>query len=107
MAGQTSAQVDAMASAARQVDAAGQALADIQGRVQQAVSSTSGGYTSDAATLFRNVMAQWHQDFTKIIGGLERIQTALTGTQKGYEATMQQERASANQVAALLNGDDA
>jgi WXG100 family type VII secretion target len=106
MAGQASAQVDAMAVAARHVDAAGQALADIQGRVQQAVGATSGGYTSDAATLFRSVMGQWHQDFTKIIGGLERIQTALTSTQKHYEATMQQERQSANQVAALLNGDD-
>lgn len=106
MAG-TSAQVDAMATAARHVDAAGQALANIQGRVQQAVNSTSAGYTSDAATLFRNVMSQWHQDFSKIIGGLERIQAALTSTHKHYEATMQQERMSANQIAALLNGDDA
>jgi WXG100 family type VII secretion target len=96
-----------MATAARHVDTAGQALANIQNRVQQAVNSTSAGYSSDAASLFRNVMGQWHQDFTKIIGGLERIQTSLTGTQKQYEGTMQQERASANQVAALLNGEDA
>lgn len=106
MAGGTSAQVDAMATAARHVDNAGQALANIQGRVQQAVAATGGGYTSEAATLFRNVMDQWHGDFTKIINGLERIQAALTSTQKHYEASIQQDRQSANQIAALLNGTD-
>jgi WXG100 family type VII secretion target len=106
MAG-TSAQVDAMAAAARHVDTAGQGLADIQGRVQQTVAATSAGYVSDAATLFRNVMDAWNGDFAKIIGGLERIQTALTSNQKHYEATMEQEHASVNQIAALLNGTDA
>lgn len=106
MAGGTSAQVDAMATAARHVDNAGQDLANIQGRIQQAVASTSAGYVSEAAALFRNVMDQWNGDFAKIIGGLERIHTALTSTQKHYEATMQQERSSVNQIAALLNGTD-
>lgn len=105
MAG-TSAQVEAMAQAAQHVDNAGQDLANIQGRIQQAVANTSAGYVSEAASLFRNVMDQWNGDFAKIIGGLDRIHTALTGTQKHYEATMAQERASVNQIAALLNGND-
>lgn len=106
MATGTSAQVDAMTAAAQHVDAAGQALATIQGRIQMAVTNTSSGYVSDAATLFRSVMDQWHQDFSKIITGLENIRAALTSTQKVYEATMQQEQLSANQIAALLNGSD-
>ena len=105
MAG-TSAQVEAMAQAAQHVDNAGQDLANIQGRIQQAVANTSAGYVSDAATLFRNVMDQWNGDFAKIINGLDQIRTALTGTQKHYEAGMEQERASVNQIAALLNGTD-
>jgi len=106
MAG-TSAQVDAMTTAARHVDTAGQTLADIRGRVQQTVAGTSAGYVSDAATLFRGVMDQWDGDFAKIIGGLERIQTALTSNQKHYEASMATERASVNEIAALLNGNEA
>jgi len=106
MAG-TSAQVDAMTTAARHVDTAGQALADIRGRVQQTVGATSAGYVSDAATLFRGVMDQWDGDFAKIIGGLERIQTALTSNQKHYEASMAEERARVNEIATLLNGNEA
>lgn len=103
MAG-TSAQTTAMAEAARHVDNAGQALAVIRGNIQQAIASTSSGYTSAAATLFRNTMSQWDQDFQKIVGGLEQIHHALTSTTRHYEATMQQERQSANEIAALLNG---
>lgn len=104
MAGETSAQVTAMNEAARHVDNAGQALATIRGNIQQAIASTASGYNSAAATLFRSTMDEWGNDFQKIIGGLERIREALTHTTKHYEATMEQERQSANQIAALLNG---
>lgn len=103
----TSAQVGSMAASARHVEGAGQNLASIRGRVQQTVAATQAGYVSEAAGLFRGVMEQWDQDFAKILGGLERIQAALTSNQKQYEASMQQERASVNQIAALLNGNDA
>jgi WXG100 family type VII secretion target len=104
MAGETTAQVAAMGEASRHVDNAGQALAVIRGNIQQAIASTSAGYNSPAAALFRNTMDQWNTDFQKIIGGLERIREALTHTSKHYEATMEQERQSANQIASLLNG---
>jgi WXG100 family type VII secretion target len=104
MAGGTSAQVEAMAQAARRVDNAGQDLAVVRGRIQQAVTATQGGYQSDAANLFRNVMAQWDGDFKAIIDGLEQIRVALVGTQRNYVATMEQERQSANTIATVLNG---
>lgn len=100
----TSAQTDLMAKAAVDVDNAGQVLAGIQGRVQQAVAATSGGYQSQAASLFRSVMDQWNGDFGTIISGLERIHEALTQTQRQYVASADQDRQSVNQIASLLNG---
>jgi WXG100 family type VII secretion target len=99
-----SAELSAMAQSARYVDETGQVLAAIRGRVQQAVAATSGGYVSDAATLFRNVMNSWDADFQKIMAGLDQIHVALTRTHAGYTASVEQDRASVNQVAALLNG---
>lgn len=102
MAG-TSAQVEAMAAAAAHVDNAGRDLADIQGRIQAAVAATGSGYNSPAATLFRGVMDQWHQDFTTILNNLENIREKLTHTRVNYEGTMMEEQQSANLIAALLN----
>jgi WXG100 family type VII secretion target len=99
-----SAELAAMARSARYVDEAGQTLAGIRGRVQQAVAATAGGYVSEAATLFRSVMNSWDQDFNKIVAGLDRIHVSLTQTHANYTASVQQDRASVNQVAALLNG---
>jgi WXG100 family type VII secretion target len=104
MAGGTSAQVDAINMAAAHVDTAGQELATIRSNIQLAIASTAAGYNSAAATLFRNTMDQWGADFQKIIGGLERIREALTQTQRHYQATIEQERQSANTIASLLNG---
>jgi uncharacterized protein YukE len=99
-----SAELAAMAHSARYVEEATQMLAAIRGRVQQAVAATTGGYVSEAATLFRGVMNSWDQDFNKIIAGLDQIHLALAHTHANYTASVQQDRASVNQVAALLNG---
>jgi len=103
----TSAQTAAMTAAAIHVGNAGQALAVIRGNVQQAIASTAVGYQSPAAQLFRSTMDQWNGDFQRIIDGLERIRTALTHTSRQYQATMEEERQSANLIASLLNGGDA
>ena len=107
MAGETTAQIAAMAEAARHVDNAGQALATIRGTVATAIAATAAGYNSPAATLFRGTMDQWQGDFQKIIAGLERMHEALTHTTRHYVATIEQERQSANEIAALLNGGNA
>lgn len=104
---QTTAQTQAMQQAAQHVDDAGQAIATIRNQVADAVAATAGGYQSSAATLFRGVMDQWGQDFTAIINGLESIRTALTGTAQNYQGAMNLDHESANQIAALLNGNDA
>ena len=104
MAGETGAQIQAMAESARHVDNAGQALAIIRGTVLQAIESTKHGYQSPAATLFRNTMNNWYDDFQKIIGGLERMHEALTHTTRHYVATLDEEANSANEIAMLLNG---
>jgi WXG100 family type VII secretion target len=106
MAAETTAQTAAMAQAAIHVDNAGQAIATIRNQVADAVGATSGGYVTEAATLFRNVMDQWGQDFGTIIAGLESIKEKLTGTTANYKGAMDIDSQSANQIAALLNGND-
>jgi len=103
---QTSAQTQAMSLAAGHVDNAGQAIATIRNQVADAVAATAGGYESPGATLFRNVMDQWGQDFAQIINGLETIREALVGTARNYQGAMSTDGESVNQIAALLNGSD-
>jgi WXG100 family type VII secretion target len=102
---ETAGDVQAMSDAARHVNNAGHALATIRGNIQAAVDATAGGYNSPGARLFREVMAQWHDDFAKIISGLEKIETALTHNQSHYVATLDDEMHSAGTIAAILNGD--
>ncbi len=106
MAGETSAQLTAMKQAALQVDRASAELARVRHTIAQAVASTAGGYSSPAADLFRSTMDQWSTDFTRIVGGLDRIREALHQNARQYEATLDQERQSANQIAAVLNGGE-
>ncbi len=107
MAGtQATAQTTAMAQAAVHVDHAGQAIATIRNQVTDAVEATTGGYVTEAGTLFRNVMGQWGQDFNTIITGLETIHQKLTGTTVNYKGAMDIDGESVNQIAALLNATD-
>ena len=103
MSGEVQTKTSVLAEVARHVDNAGQILANIRGNVQQAVGSTTGGYNSPAATLFRQTMADWDGDFKAILDSLQNIHEKLTHNQKHYEATAETERQSANQIAALLN----
>lgn len=98
------ADTEKMNTAANAVDNTGQVLANIRGNIQSAVDSTATGYTSPAATLFRNTMGQWDQHFAKILNDLQRMHEALRHNTVHYQATMETERDSANQLAALLNG---
>jgi WXG100 family type VII secretion target len=107
MAGGASAQIPAMAQAATQVDQAGQTLAGIRTRVGGAVANTQGGYQSEAATVFRNVMDQWGADFQKIVNGLNQIHEALTATHRSYQASVDTDRASANSIMSALNNPGA
>ena len=100
------AQTDALKLAAAHVDNAAQAIMIIRNQVQDAVNATTGGYQSPAATVFQQVMAKWHDDFGVIINGLDVIKTNLSGTATNYQSTMDADKMSANQIAALLNGTD-
>ncbi len=93
-----------MHSAAKHVDRAGDALAVIRGSIQRAIAATPAGYHSPAADLFRNTMDRWDTDFGHILGELEEIKKKLTQTATHYQATLEEEKHSANKIAALLNG---
>lgn len=100
----TSAQTHAMAQAAFHVGNAHEAITGLKNQAASTVAGTSAAYVSEAATLFRNVMEQWDQDFNTILGGLRAMGEKLTGTAQHYGGAMDSDHQSANQIAALLNG---
>lgn len=100
----TSAQTHAMAQAAFHVANAHDAITGVKNQVASTVAGTSTGYVSEAATLFRNVMEQWDQDFTTILEALRTMGEKLTGTAQHYGGAMEHDHHSANQIAAVLNG---
>ena len=51
----------------------------------EAVTSLSGGWTSDAASQFNTIMQQWDQDMVNVIASLERIESQLTNTKFHYD----------------------
>ena len=102
----TTAETTAMTQAAVHVDNAGQAITTIKNQIHDAVNATYSGYVTEGGTLFRDIMAQWDVDFGKIIDALETIRENLVGTTKVYTGAMDIDSMSANQIAALLNGND-
>lgn len=103
----TSAQTHAMAQAAFHVGNAHDAITGVKNQVVSTVAATSTGYVSEAATMFRNVMEQWDQDFTTILEALRTMGEKLTGTSQHYGGAMDVDVQSANQIAAALNGPGA
>ena len=101
----TAAQITHMREAAVHVDKAGEILVGLRGHVNRAVNETRGGYDSPAANLFRSIMEQWDVDFGNILSGLSSIGQSLTQTAHNFVDTMDQERSSVNQIAAVLNGN--
>ncbi|WP_035839331.1 WXG100 family type VII secretion target [Kitasatospora azatica] len=51
----------------------------------EAVTSLSGGWASDAAQQFSTIMGQWDQDMVNVIASLERIEAQLTHTKFHYD----------------------
>jgi uncharacterized protein YukE len=103
----TAAQTQAMAEAAFHVGSAHDSITGLKNQAAATVAGTSAGYVSEAATLFRNVMEQWDQDFNTILGGLRTMGENLTGTAQHYGGAIDHDHQSANQIAALLNGPGA
>jgi WXG100 family type VII secretion target len=99
-----SAQLQAMAKAAQQVDQAGQTLAGIRRQVAAIAAGTAAGYQSEAGTTFRNAMDQWTADFQTIVNGLDQIQAALTANKGTYQASIDADRGSAGTIFNALNG---
>lgn len=98
-----SAQIEAMARAARQVDQASQTLANLNAQVANVASDTSAGYRSQGATILRGVMEQWNQDMQRIIAGCNQMTAALSATGRTYQNASDSDAASANAISAALN----
>ena len=100
----TTADTAAMASAVGNVDDCHQNLTKIWNQVSSTVGDTQSGYQTAGAALFYDVMEQWGSDFNQILQNLAQIREMLTSTKVNYHGAIDTDRASANRIAARLNG---
>ncbi|QMU77936.1 WXG100 family type VII secretion target [Streptacidiphilus sp. PB12-B1b] len=70
----------------------------------EAVTSLSGGWTSDAASAFTNIMGQWDQDMVNVIAALERIEAQLTQTKFSYDKQQYEAIGLTSDFARTLSG---
>jgi hypothetical protein len=97
------AELAAMATAVPQVDIAYQALVQAQGAVGTAMTSVGlGQWSSDGATVFRQVMEDFQKEYGKIANDLLAIHDALQGNTTAYNASVDAERTAVNQFNGLL-----
>jgi WXG100 family type VII secretion target len=104
MAGETSVDRAAMATAAGQLQDAVDEVRAQQARLTSAHGTMMGGWTGDAASAFTAAYESFNADFTKVITAMQGIQTRLVGTRANYEASEQANVTSANKIAGLING---
>lgn len=70
----------------------------------EAVTSLSQGWASDAASQFNGIMQQWDQDMVNVIASLERIEAQLTHTKFTYDSQQYQEMGLTSDLAKTLSG---
>lgn len=104
MAGETTVDRAAMATAATQLQDAVDDVKAQQARLTSAHGTMMGSWTGEAASAFTSAYESFNSDFTKVINAMEGIQTRLVGTRANYEASEQANVTSANRVAGLING---
>jgi WXG100 family type VII secretion target len=104
MAGETSVDRAAMATAASQLQDAVDDVRAQQARLAAAHGTMQGGWIGDASSAFTSAYESFNSDFTKVITAMQGIQEKLTGTRANYEATEQANVTSVNRVAGLIQG---
>ena len=70
----------------------------------EAVTSLSQGWASDAADQFGSIMLQWDQDMVNVIASLEKIEAQLTHTKFSYDTQQYQEMGLTSDLAKTLSG---
>ena len=103
MAGETSFDRSAMATAAVQVeDAVGQ-IKSQQSRLNGAHGDMMGGWIGESATAFTAAFNQFNADFAKVIAALDNMHSKLVASRTNYAASEEANTTSASRISAALN----
>ncbi len=103
MAGGTTVNRAAMATAAVHVE---DAVSKIRGQQSQLAAyhdELKGGWVGEASNAFTSAYESFNSDFTKVINALEVMHEKLVATRAHYESAETANVTSANKVSGLLN----
>lgn len=95
---------EAMAKAAQQIEQKHQQIHSLQTTLQGQMTELSGRWTGRAAKAFQDGYRMFDAEFEKVKGGLDKIHTQLVQTNKEYVAREEENQATANSIAGLING---
>jgi WXG100 family type VII secretion target len=103
VAGETTFDRSAMATAAGQVENAVGQIKALQSRLNGAHADLQGGWVGDSATAFTAAFTEFNADFTKVIAALGVMHEKLIGSRVNYNSAEEANTTSASRIGAALN----
>ncbi|MBO0882381.1 MAG: WXG100 family type VII secretion target [Mycobacterium sp.] len=103
MADQSQADRAAMAQAAQRLEDAVGTTRGIRSQLQSHNGELMSNWSGAAASTFGRVFEEFDVDFGKVITAMQGMQEKLVQTRAMYEQTEQEQQATVNKVAGLLN----
>jgi len=93
----------AMAQAAQKLETAANTIKGLQNKVNGHKAELTSGWDGNASMAFTKVFQAFDEDFGKVLNALNGMHEKLVQTKIHYEATEQEQEASVNKIAGLLN----
>ncbi|HTW00417.1 MAG TPA: WXG100 family type VII secretion target [Streptosporangiaceae bacterium] len=103
MAGETTFNRSAMATAATQVEETVGQIKALQSRLNGAHADLLGGWQGQSASAFTAAFNEFNADFTKVISALDVMHTKLIASRTNYNASEEANATSASRIGAALN----
>ena len=101
--GTKSSDLAAMARAAQQIEAKHQQIHQLQRRLQGEMTDLSTQWAGKTSIAFQRGYSQFDTEFEKVKQGLDKVHTALVKTQPEYVQREEDNAATANQIAGLID----
>jgi WXG100 family type VII secretion target len=103
VAGESKVDRAAMAQAAQKLDEAVGTTRGIKNQLQGHRGELLSNWEGPAAAAFGRVFDQFDQDFQKVLTAMEGMHEKLMATRQTYERTEEEQTATVNKVAGLIN----
>jgi len=103
VAGETSFNRSAMATAAGQVENAVGQIKSLQSRLNGAHGDMMAGWVGESGTAFTAAFNEFNADFSKVIAALGVMHDKLITSRTNYNATEDANTTSANRITSVLN----